>query len=290
MCLSDFERFVARKVATDDHLQLTNDAQLAEVDSWLKFVNNRGIKSGRTFDADVLSRVYLEEKHAVAYVIQQAIDSATDKSGAIKAITAIRNQIAVKAIQATRLQFENEFEDSLAQAREGQLTRGQWAFRVRALIREFGRQAYRDGLEDGGVDPTELSDDDNAEITRLIQNQNQYVTQLGEAIYKAITDAEATRKPAMWYNRSIAPFYEAGRLSANANGMYEWVIGRTEEHCKTCLAANGQRHRLKSWHRNGVLPQSNGAKELLCKGFNCDCDLVPTSGRASGRLSRIPTG
>jgi len=299
VCISDFEAFVRAKLAEPVPV-LDDEAKLTEVDAWEKFTLNRWGKNSRSFEA-IATRGDLSD------FIESALQVVDTKTDAQRVFDDARQKIAYRAIQATRLLFESEFEDSLQQARDGQLTRGQWAFRVRALIREFGRQAYRDGLEDGGVDPDELSDDDTQRITELIREQSQYVTNLGEQVFRsgwdepvsdddiiafasmrAITDAQAQEKPAMWFNRSIKPFYEAGKLSADANGLYEWALGPTEESCRTCLKANGQRHRLKAWHRSGILPQSNGTRELECKGFNCKCNLVRVSGRARGRLDRIP--
>lgn len=299
MHLDDFEAFVAAKLVKP--VEVFDDAtKLAEIAAWQKFTLNRGGKSGRAFEP-------VSTRGDLADFIESALQDATTKVSTQRVFDSAREKISYRAIQATRLLFEGEFEDSLEQARNGQLTRGQWAFRVRALIREFGRQAFRDGLQDGGVDPNELSDEDTTRINELIREQSQYVTNLGEMVFKSewddplddemiimfasmrqITDAQAGAKPAMWFNRSIVPFYEAGKLSADANGLYEWVIGATEESCQTCLKANGQRHRLKHWHRSGILPQSNGTKELECKGFNCKCNLVRVSGKARGRLDRIP--
>ena len=104
---------------------------------------------------------------------------------------------------------------------------------------------------------------------------------------RGVSDPQAENKPATWFNKSIMPLYQAGRLSADRNGLYEWLLGRTEEHCRSCLAAVGQRHRLKDWYRVGAIPQ---ADLLECKGFNCDCKFQKASGRARGRLDRIPLG
>lgn len=195
-----------------------------------------------------------------------------------------------KAIQATRLEFENAFEDLLAEARTGGLERRRWATLVRALLRRWGIQAFRDGLVDGGYDPGDepLGEDDQAELDRLLAEQSQYVTQFGEALFAdGVSDPQATGKPAMWFNKSVLPLYQAGRLSADKNGLHEWLLGRTEEHCQSCLAAVGQRHRLKDWYKAAVIPQGD---QLGCKGFLCDCKLQRVTGRAKGRLDRIPLG
>jgi hypothetical protein len=216
-----------------------------------------------------------------------------DAQGRLAAIPgrAVSRYVPGKAIQATRLDFETDFEDLLAAGRSGNLDRRAWANRTRTLLRKYGERAYKDGLNDGGVQiapDAPLDDDDQAELNRLLAEQSGYVTELGRVVFdkaKAVSEGQAAVKPGMWFNKSIMPIYEAGRLSADKNGMYEWVLGRTEEHCATCLAASGQRHRLRDWHRRGIIPRSD---RLECQGFQCDCQLVRTTERARGRLDRIP--
>jgi hypothetical protein len=88
----------------------------------------------------------------------------------------------------------------------------------------------------------------------------------------------AKQKPAMWYNKSIAPAYQSALLSADKNGMYEWALGKAE-HCSDCLRLNGQRHRMRDWKRKGLLPQSD---VLECGGFNCKCSLNKVNAKARG--------
>jgi hypothetical protein len=186
-----------------------------------------------------------------------------------------------KAIQSTRLDFEGDVEDAIKAAMNGDITRRRFGIVMRAHLAKYGRQAFQDGLKDGGVDAAP-SDADIATIAAQVAQQSQYVTQLGDAIYnQGITEAQALQKPAMWYNKSITPFYNEGVASADKNGMYEWVLGATEEHCSDCLRLNGQRHRMKDWIKSGWIPQ---ADKLGCNGFNCDCKLKRVRGRARGRF------
>jgi len=189
-----------------------------------------------------------------------------------------------KDIGTTRRAFERDMNDLLNQALNGNIERRRFGIVLRALISRHGRAAYRDGLQAGGVDPEDISEDDLAEINRLIAAQSTYVTQLGAAIFRrdAVSQAQAGVKPALWFNKSITPFYDAGLLSANRNGYYEWQLGLTEDHCSTCLSLNGQIHRLKDYHRRNLLPKS---EELECGGWQCDCRLIPRENtRARGRF------
>jgi hypothetical protein len=179
----------------------------------------------------------------------------------------------VKAIQSTRLDFEGAFEDVLAEARAGNVTKARFGTLLRGLIARYGKAAYRDGLIDGGVTDGATDSDDDSAIALLIAEQSPYVRSFVDTVYTTgITDGEAVIKPELWYNGSVSPFYDAGRYSADKNGSYIWQVGLTE-HCKTCARMNGQVHRLKNWQKSGYLPR---ARKLACKGWLCKCSLVKT--------------
>lgn len=198
-------------------------------------------------------------------------------------------EASMKAIQATRLLFEGDYDDLLSAYRAGDINRRTWATRMRTLLQRYGRLAFRDGLIDGGynISPTSpLGDDDAATVNQLLAEQSQYVTSLGAVLKEGeISDTQARMKPAMWWNKSVKPFYDAGRLSADKNGLYLWLLNPLKQNCPTCIAAAGQVHRLRDWYRKNLIPQSD---DLLCRGFNCGCQLQRTSGRTIGRLGRIP--
>lgn len=192
---------------------------------------------------------------------------------------------AAKAIQSTRLDFEQTFEDILNGARSGDIDRRRFSTLVRGEIKRFIRLAFLDGLRDGGIEDAETDAEDEETIAGLIDAQSAFVTDLGDVLFKGegISDEAATQRPAMWFNKSIYPAYTEGLMSAAANGYFEWVYGDTE-HCSDCLALNGQVHRMRDYQKSGWLPK---AGKLKCNGFNCACALVPRpGGKASGRFPR----
>ncbi len=83
------------------------------------------------------------------------------------------------------------------------------------------------------------------------------------------------------YVARLDHFFALGQAQACGNQMMQWELGPTKEHCIDCLEYHGQRHRMSTWERNNAIPQSRG---LECGGWLCKCRLVPTSGKASGRL------
>lgn len=191
-------------------------------------------------------------------------------------------ETTLKTLDAVRIDFEDRFSDVLQEIRAGGIDNRRRAGNIiRQIIRVFGFKAYVQGMRDGGV--LDMPNDDDEEvIAKLRQEQSQYVSGLTNVLIKedGISDAQANLKAQQWFNKSIMPFYRAGLLSANRNGSFEWVYGDTI-HCKDCNRLNGQVHRLRDWHRKGLLPQSG---DLECNGYNCQCRLVPTMARARGRF------
>lgn len=250
-----------------------------ELKAWRKFIRN-GTKRAfipQSLHGDIGDFLAVE------------LESDLGREGLDAIFQVAADRVDQKAIQATRLDFEMAFEDVLTEARAGNLTKRKFKTAIRSIIKRYGRKAYDDGLTDGGVDPAEITSEDLETVNDLIQRQSVYVTAFADVLYgDGISDAVATQKPIMWFNRSIMPFYQNGVVSARANMMVEWVLGTTEEHCDSCLALDGQRHRMKTFQRAGFLPQSNGHKELICKGYHCDCKLLPTTGKARGKLKTVP--
>jgi HK97 family phage portal protein len=192
---------------------------------------------------------------------------------------------SLKAIADIEHLFKAEVQDLIDGALSGALTRQQFTGRFRGVIARFAKSAYREGLVAGGVESGELSDEDNRIVISFIREQQSYAKNLAEQIYSDnVTEAQAGQKSTIWYSKSIEPAFQKGLLSADANGMYEWQLGTTEEHCRDCLRLDGQRHRLKDWAKSGWLPRSDS---LECNGFNCDCVLLPTRGKARGRLGKM---
>lgn len=187
---------------------------------------------------------------------------------------------STKAIQATRLDFELAFEDLMTARKE--LSERSMAARVRGLLRQYGYLAYQDGLEMGGVKDGVLDEDDENEFIGLLALQNAFVNNFAKAA-STLGDVEAAGKPAMWWTKSVAPFFDAGRLSADKNGMYEFAGDDGEESCVTCQRLKGQRHRMKDWTRKKLRPGVD-TMNFDCGGFRCRHVLTKSTERAIGRF------
>lgn len=235
-------------------------------------------RKGADFVADKL------DAHTALY-IKSMCEHVDDQAAIKEAAKAFYLSIqAQKALQATRIDYELAFEDILAEAIKGNIDRRRFGTLLRNEIKKYIRLAYIDGLTDGGIADAELTDDDEAAIKAMAQEQSQYVSSIGETLFKGdgISEAEANGKPAMWWNKSIYPAYTAGLQSAAKNGYFEWVLNPDKENCKSCQRLNGQIHRMRDYTKSGWLPKSS---KLECGGFACGCELIPRpNGKASGRL------
>jgi phage portal protein BeeE len=252
-------------------LESTNADELAELGAWRRFMMS-GKSAKRSFEQKAL-------RGDIGDMLQAAVDS-HDKQTILDTFLAAQTRIEnrIKTIQATRLDFEGDFDELLKRARAEKMGRVQWASAMRTILRRYGLKAYMDGMADGGVED-EPTEDDRITINELVANQSGYVTELGNVLYKGdgISDEYADVKAAMWFNKSVQPLYQAGLESAAINSLFEWAYGDTE-HCEDCQRLNGQRHRLKGWKANFV-PQGD---TLSCQGFNCKCRLVMVRGRQRG--------
>lgn len=195
----------------------------------------------------------------------------------------VDDQKRAKAIQATRLDFEDGLESLIADARARDITRNAFSRRLRGLIGTAARKAYIDGLNDGGVMVDALDDEEQLRFVQMLGSQSGYVTDFARTLYDTgISDAQAVLKPAMWFNKSIEPFYDAGRYSADRNGMYEFGGPSGIESCATCTRLLGQRHRFKWWVDKQLRPGHDTAN-FECGSWLCQHRLIKTTEGARGR-------
>lgn len=172
-----------------------------------------------------------------------------------------------KAIEATRVAFENAFAPALGNATE-----------MRALLQRYSRDAYLDGLEHGGIEDAELDSEDGHTLDEWLVDQSSYVS---DFIERESEIANPESKAAQWYSKSVYPMYLAGIRAVDENGLYSWSLGSAEVHCEDCQRLAGQKHRFRDWLQSGYMPK---AETLKCNGFNCTCSLVRARGRPSGEF------
>jgi hypothetical protein len=167
---------------------------------------------------------------------------------------------------------------------------------MRATFREelytAGLKAYDDGMREGGADPAALDalemENKRRKVGEWLALQNDYINKLVDDINAGIVTADNIRvRSDMWVSKSLRAIFYAGMQDADGEKLYTWKLGKTEDHCETCLLLNGQTHKISDYLAAGMYP---GSQLLKCKGFNCDCRFEKAHGRASGRLPGTKPG
>ncbi len=159
----------------------------------------------------------------------------------------------------------------------------------RNMLPDLGELAYEAGMEDGGADPAERDDVDEAAIADWVASQEPQVGGLWADIKQLRTDKKnldedefAARQLTIndrigQWGESLRNLYSLAKANAQKNVSVTWEFGDTD-HCDTCQSLNGQRHRLKWFLDKGYIPQENGSQTLDCHGFHCQCELVDDEG------------
>lgn len=189
-------------------------------------------------------------------------------------------QQLVKAFGVTSADFETRFADILERAIARSIRRNQAENLMLGLLLSAGTKAFADGLADGGV--TEMDGDDQATVQNAVVNAVDYLDPLLDSAFDGTLQADQVDgRAAMWTNKTLTDLFNQGRVSADKNGYYVWVMGKTEEHCPDCRRLNGQIHRFKDYYSRGWIPQGD---RLSCHGFNCGCRLDKTTGPGQGNF------
>lgn len=201
-------------------------------------------------------------------------------SNALKEMAHIVN-VSSKEVGEIVDEYETQLSRFATQASEGLMDALDMARAHRALIRTLAPKAYSEGLRVGGLDDADMDDDDKAAIAEWIDNQLAHVRSFAKDAVGAKLNAQARAaiqdRVTLWAH-ALQTLGDLGRASAQGNAMGTWKYGETE-HCDTCRALNGQRKRLKTWIRQGLIPQEPGSTSLDCGGWNCQCRIIDDRGR-----------
>lgn len=172
----------------------------------------------------------------------------------------------------------------------GAITKRQALSTFRTAIERAIEQAWLEGAQECGIQEDELTVEELTARDEFIFTQNDLVTGFIDAIaaQSKANGGQITpllQRAEMWINQYSSASQQSEALAC-ANEKREWLIGRTE-HCRTCMALNGQVRRLSFW-QNNVLPRNAPNDRLICRGFNCQCTLRKTDKPISrGRLPRL---
>jgi hypothetical protein len=165
---------------------------------------------------------------------------------------------------------------------------------VRSIDQQL-TQAWNTGAGEIGVAPEEMTPDDMTILEAIIDNETNFIEGVAADI-QAAKDEGMTREDFdtqfgsrvdLWANRYNETQNRA-RMHFGAKERLEWVLGATEESCDTCTALNGIVAFGYEWEEARIHPQMPPNNLLTCGGWQCDCQLRPTTRRRTARaLDRL---
>lgn len=160
---------------------------------------------------------------------------------------------------------------------------------IQNLIEREFQTAFYQGIERGGLDPEDLTEDDVTELATLIETERGHVPGL-VAWIEENNRARGGRLTAVrrrvdqWVSQ-FANVVEVGYLVAKRDGKIKWKRDPRKESCQSCLALDGQVRRASFWRALGIAPRD---KKLACFGIWCGCEFEDTDDPISkGRLPAL---
>jgi hypothetical protein len=213
--------------------------------------------------------------------VQGGAPAPNNPQGLIPANATSAARAQMKAFSSTAADFRTGFESVLDRATEGTIRRNQAESIALSLLVSSGEKAYADGLRQGGVDEP-LDDEELGTIQVWAIEQIDYLDPLLDAAFgKALSSDQIVQRADMWVNKALGQMFNAGRLSADANGMYEFVGNDGRESCPTCKRLKGQIHRFKDWDRKQLIPGVY-TDTFDCGGWQCLHRLKRVKAKAQG--------
>ena len=184
---------------------------------------------------------------------------------------------------------------------DGALTKFAFEDVMIGLIENQLRRAWNEGMRDAGLDPaTEMTPAFEEQLQTIILSELSYVSPLANDILTARANQSGYEqfrgRVNVWTNRYNDVVSQA-RAAATRDNLI-WTLGATE-HCDTCKALEGIVASADEWRMAGFKPQTDWMgnlpnNHLDCKGYNCGCELQPTTKRRTAKaltlLLDIATG
>jgi len=157
-------------------------------------------------------------------------------------------------------------------------------------------QAWYEGAEAVGVQPSELTPEERLALRNVISDEINHVDDFAQEI-AAGSQANGgkltplLRRAEMWAAR-YEDVVNRAKLMAGKDQKLQWTINYTrvvKVNCPSCLKLSGKIKRASYWQREDVHPQQPPNPKLECEGWQCGCGLVPTDEPCTpGPLPKLP--
>ena len=164
----------------------------------------------------------------------------------------------------------------------GALDRTQFNSNIRATINDRLSQAWEEGAAECNVLPDDFTPAEQLALGKAIQAELKALPAFADRIQENSKVNAGKLKPlldrinTLWVNR-YRDVRNQAKVSACKDQKFVWKLGPTELHCSTCPRLNGKVKRGSVWAKSGIRPQNPPNKDLECGGWNCLCELNPTT-------------
>lgn len=181
---------------------------------------------------------------------------------------------ALRSYTDTRAAFIAELLRLIGDAQKDDISRSKFAGQMRSVLRRYGLQALRDGMNSVGYDPESLSKEETGVFRAWQERQSKYVSHFAAEIFKqGITESEVSIRANMWADVSLEEIRFIGVALGDGESLHEWFLGQGEiDHCEDCPKLDGFVLPIRTWLEKGLTP---GSGRTQCKQ-GCQCGLKPT--------------
>lgn len=169
----------------------------------------------------------------------------------------------------------------------GVITYDQFWETMMTVVRLGFTAAWYAGAEECGIQPGELTDEEQAELEQAISREYDFIDGFATSIEKGNRDAGGKlethfRRLDLWVKR-YRDVRNRAKVMACADQKLMWKINPEKENCCSCLRLAGKVKRGSYWKRVGVRPQHPTLHCVASAGgvSVCGCELVVTNERCA---------
>lgn len=193
---------------------------------------------------------------------------------------------AFKEWSATTTGATTEFVRLVNTARNDEITRRTLTTRLRKWLKDWGEQAYLDGMQEAGDEATALTLDDKAVVQAWLAVQATFTSAFSKEIFTSgLSDMQLASRADAWVQNSLGEIKLKGFMKVKRTAHFKWVVNEAAEHCVSCQRLKGHVHPLSTWVRYNVRPKS----PVLQCWIGCKCTLEETNEANTGvPLWRVP--
>ncbi len=197
-------------------------------------------------------------------------------------------------VQLSRQAFEDHAWAYMWDFYKGRLDAFGFIDKMAAEIKNQMTRGWREGAKQVGVNPDEMTDEDNALLDEIIKGETDFLDGVAGDIENFVPSPDKDpdeefrkrfKQRAHLWAQGYDDALSAAQLHFGEKERLEWVMGATEEHCHTgengrsglgCADLHGMVLFAAEWYAANVKPQSEITN---CGGWQCLCKLTPTNKR-----------